>query len=219
MPIYSWAFFFFFVFSGPHWDIRRLPGRGRIGALAAGLFLSHSNTGSEQCLWPTPQLGAAPDPQPTEWSQGLNLPLHGYQSDSCLHWAMMGTASWAFQSSKNVVLLLTLELITVHFWEVHHFGNCPLLSLWLNFQESLKRKQKILSAVIFQYLLLEFPLWCSRLNTQYCLCSNMGLIPSCGLRILHGCICGTGCSSGLDLIPGPGNIHMPWEQQRKKKYY
>ena len=42
--------------------------RGRIGAAAAGLrhSHSHSNTGSELCLEPTPQLIATPDPYPTE---------------------------------------------------------------------------------------------------------------------------------------------------------
>ena len=35
--------------------------RGRIGAIAAGLHHSHSNAGSELCLWPTPQLKATPD--------------------------------------------------------------------------------------------------------------------------------------------------------------
>ena len=34
--------------------------RGQIGAVAAGLC--HSNTGSEPCLWPTPQLMAMQDP-------------------------------------------------------------------------------------------------------------------------------------------------------------
>ena len=36
--------------------------RGPIGAVAAGLHHSHSNTGSEPCLRPTPQLVAMPDP-------------------------------------------------------------------------------------------------------------------------------------------------------------
>ena len=40
--------------------------RGRIGAVAAGLHLSHSNTGSKLHLRPTPQLMATPDPSPTE---------------------------------------------------------------------------------------------------------------------------------------------------------
>ena len=36
--------------------------RGPIGAVAASLHHSHSNTRSEPCLWPTPQLMATPDP-------------------------------------------------------------------------------------------------------------------------------------------------------------
>ena len=36
--------------------------RGLIGAGAAGLHQSHSNTGSEPRLQPTPQLKATPDP-------------------------------------------------------------------------------------------------------------------------------------------------------------
>ena len=35
---------------------------GRIGATAAGLRQSHSNSGSEPRLQPTPQLTATPDP-------------------------------------------------------------------------------------------------------------------------------------------------------------
>ena len=36
--------------------------RGRIGAVAASLHHSHSNSGSEPHLWPTPRLTAMPDP-------------------------------------------------------------------------------------------------------------------------------------------------------------
>ena len=36
--------------------------RGRIGAAATSLCHSHSNTRSEQCLQPTPQLTAMQDP-------------------------------------------------------------------------------------------------------------------------------------------------------------
>ena len=36
--------------------------RGQIGAVATGLRHSHSNTGSEPHLGPTPQLTAMPDP-------------------------------------------------------------------------------------------------------------------------------------------------------------
>ena len=52
--------------------------RGQIGATAAGLHHSHSHAGSEQHLWPTPQLMATPDPQPTEGGQGSNPRPHGY---------------------------------------------------------------------------------------------------------------------------------------------
>ena len=66
-------FFFFFAFS------RAAPvayggsqARGLIRAVAAGLYHSHSNSGSEPCLRPTPQLTAMPDPYPTERGQGSN---------------------------------------------------------------------------------------------------------------------------------------------------
>ena len=40
--------------------------RGQIGATAAGLYHSHSNSGSELHLPPTPQLTATLDPQSTK---------------------------------------------------------------------------------------------------------------------------------------------------------
>ena len=51
--------------------------RGRIEAVAAGLCQSHSNTGSEPRLQPTPQLMAMLNPYPTEQGQGSNPQLHG----------------------------------------------------------------------------------------------------------------------------------------------
>ena len=51
--------------------------RGWIGATAAGLH--HSNLGFELSLWPTPQLRAMPDPQPTDGGQGSNPHPRGYQ--------------------------------------------------------------------------------------------------------------------------------------------
>ena len=56
--------------------------RGPIGAIAAGLQHSHSNTGSEACPGPTPQLTAMPDPQPSEQGQESNLHHHEYKLDS-----------------------------------------------------------------------------------------------------------------------------------------
>ena len=52
--------------------------RGRIGAVATDLHGSHSNSGSEPKLQPTPQRTATPDPWPTEQGQGSNLQPHGY---------------------------------------------------------------------------------------------------------------------------------------------
>ena len=48
-----------------------------IGAAAAGLHHSHSDTKSEAILQLTPQLTATLDPQPTERGQGSNPHPHG----------------------------------------------------------------------------------------------------------------------------------------------
>ena len=67
------VFFFFFVFVFVFFVFfcyhRATPmtyggsqARGLICAVAAGLCHSHSNTRSEPCLQPTPQLMATPDP-------------------------------------------------------------------------------------------------------------------------------------------------------------
>ena len=54
---------FFFVFSGATPTIYGgFQARGLIRAAAAGPCQSHSNTGSELCLRPTPQLTATPGP-------------------------------------------------------------------------------------------------------------------------------------------------------------
>ena len=47
---------FFFFFRAAPVAYGGSQTRGRIGATAAGLHHSHSNTGSEQSLQPTPQL-------------------------------------------------------------------------------------------------------------------------------------------------------------------
>ena len=58
--------------------------RGWMGAAADGLRQSHSNSRSELCLWPTPQLTATLDPSCPAWGQTRNLHPHGYQSSSLL---------------------------------------------------------------------------------------------------------------------------------------
>ena len=74
----------FFFFS-----LRATPvayGGPRLGvkfrAAAAGLHHSYSNARSKPHLWPTAQLMASPDPQPTEQGQGWNPHPHESKSDS-----------------------------------------------------------------------------------------------------------------------------------------
>ena len=55
------SFFFFGLFrAAPKFGSSQA--RGQIGAVAADLYHSHSNSGSELCLWPIPQLIVTPDP-------------------------------------------------------------------------------------------------------------------------------------------------------------
>ena len=72
---------FVFVFFAISWAAPVAYGgsqaRGQIGAVAASLHQSHSNTRSEPHLQPTPQLTETPDPLPTEQGQGPNLQPHG----------------------------------------------------------------------------------------------------------------------------------------------
>ena len=56
--------------------------RGPVGAAAAGLHHSHSNSGSNPSLQHTPQLMAMPYLEPTERGQGSNPQPHGSSSDS-----------------------------------------------------------------------------------------------------------------------------------------
>ena len=64
--VYSNGSFVLFCFFAISWAAPVAYGvsqaRGRIGAVAASLHQSHSNSGSEPRLQPTPQLSATPDP-------------------------------------------------------------------------------------------------------------------------------------------------------------
>ena len=69
LKIYLEFYFFKFLFIYLFLLFRATPvacessqARGQIGAAAAGLHQSHSNTGSELCLQPIPQLRAMLDP-------------------------------------------------------------------------------------------------------------------------------------------------------------
>ena len=57
---------FFFLslrlFGAAPMAYRGSQARGLVGVVATGLHQSHSNSGSEPCLRPTPQLTATPDP-------------------------------------------------------------------------------------------------------------------------------------------------------------
>ena len=53
--------FLFFIFRAAPMGYRGSQATGRIRVVAAGLCHSHSNTGSESCLRPTPQLRATLD--------------------------------------------------------------------------------------------------------------------------------------------------------------
>ena len=66
-------FFFFRATSSAYGSFQA---RSQIGATAASLYHSQSNTRSELHLQPTPQLTA--DPQPTERGEGLNPYPHGH---------------------------------------------------------------------------------------------------------------------------------------------
>ena len=55
-------FFFFLLFRAAPVAYGGSQARGWIWTMAAGVHDSHSNTGSEQCVWPTPQLMTMPDP-------------------------------------------------------------------------------------------------------------------------------------------------------------
>ena len=81
LHLYLCFFFFFFfwlLFRAAPVAYESSQVRGRIWATAAGLHHSHSDTGYEPHLPPTPQLTATLDPQPTERGQGSDLCPHGF---------------------------------------------------------------------------------------------------------------------------------------------
>ena len=71
-------YFILFCFLGLHPAAHGgSQARSQIRAIAAGHSHRHNNVGSEPRLWPTPQLTATPDPEPTEQGRGSNLHPHG----------------------------------------------------------------------------------------------------------------------------------------------
>ena len=77
----SCFYLFIYLFFAISWATPAVYGgsqaRGPIGAAAASLRQSHSNTESKPHLRPMPQLTETPDCQPTEQGQGSNPQPHG----------------------------------------------------------------------------------------------------------------------------------------------
>ena len=82
MLLSSRGIFFFFSLGPLPTAYGGSRARGLIGAVDPGLCQSHSNVGFQPCLWPTSQLMATLDPQPTEQGQGSHSQLHGSYLDS-----------------------------------------------------------------------------------------------------------------------------------------
>ena len=76
----SFMVFSFSIWVIIHFKVPRLGVESELQPLAYTTAVATPD--SSQCLWPTPQLMAKPDPEPTERGQGLNPHLQGYQSGS-----------------------------------------------------------------------------------------------------------------------------------------
>ena len=83
-PLLSFSFLFFLLFRAAPAAYGSSQTRGGIGAAAASLYHSHSNSRSEPRLRPAPQFMATLDLRPTEQGQGLNSHPHGCELDSFL---------------------------------------------------------------------------------------------------------------------------------------
>ena len=111
LPVYrNAAFFFFFFLKAAPAAYGNSQARGRIGAAAAGLCRSHSNTKSELHLQPTQQLEATPIlnllSRARDWTHILLD-----TSQIRYHWATVGTlkCSWFF-----VFWFFILELCSIY---------------------------------------------------------------------------------------------------------
>ena len=71
--IYVYLFIIFLLLGATPMAYRSSQARGWIGTTAASLCHSHSNVGSEPCLWPTPQFTATRIPNPVSEAGGSNL--------------------------------------------------------------------------------------------------------------------------------------------------
>ena len=109
----SWTFFFYRAASAAYGGSQA---RGWIRAAASGLHHSHSNTGSELHLWPTPKVTAA----------------------SLTHWARPGiepASSWIrvrFLSTAPPWELPAVNIFVMCFWYI-----CAKGSLWYIFRSKI----------------------------------------------------------------------------------
>ena len=120
----SFYFIFLMLFRAALVAYWSFQARGHIGAVAANLHHKHNNAGSEPYLWPTPQLMATPDPQPTEQGRWSNLHPCGYWSDLFpLHHS--GNSFFRLLNvSLNILILEFLKGKTSHFRPSYlMFGN------------------------------------------------------------------------------------------------
>ena len=112
--------------------------RGQIEAASASWCHTHGNTESKPPLWPTPQLTAMLDPQPTKQGQGSNPHSHGHCLGFLTCWATMGIPFNHFCTIFFLSLLFTcicfhfdlLSCILSHFFHlILHFINFLKLCL------------------------------------------------------------------------------------------
>ena len=130
--LFIYLFIYFFHFSARPAAYGGSQARGWIRAAAAGLPHSHSNVGSKPHLWPTPQLKAMPDPEPTERGQGSNLHPHGCRSDS-FPMSHDGNSSKMFLRFTELSQVICFFSLLVRF-HCMLFTVCLSFLLWIDFQ-------------------------------------------------------------------------------------
>ena len=103
--------------------------RGWIRAVAAGLYHSHSNTGSKLHLWPMLHLVATLDTLTTKQGQGSNPRPHRLYIRFLTHWATMGTPYFIFSkfitSTLDVRNSSETNLITFTCSKPFSGNHCP----------------------------------------------------------------------------------------------
>ena len=111
----SILFSFFFFLFWPFFLFRASPAaygssktRDWIRTVAAGLYHSHSNSGSKLCLWPTPY---------SSWQCQFLNPLERTGIDSAFSWILVGWITcWATAGAQSMYLfILEYSLLSQHY--------------------------------------------------------------------------------------------------------